>query len=210
MIVDNMLPSQGNISGSIGGYVICKIDGRYYARRKSLIPQGTNSASQKTHRNSFKLMVDVYQSFGGITNLGFTIKKKFQSPFNRFVSTNLPWAIEKTESEPVIDYSKLVIANGVLNKVRMSEARVDASGIKISYHNNQPFSALASDEVVAVAKTKIGELLVARQPKGSDAIGTILLPYPNIKASDVICCYLFVLSADGKKSSNSVYVTIGG
>ena len=35
-----------------------------------------------------------------------------------------------------------------------------------------------------------------------------LIDYPGIKAVDVKCCYLFVLSADGSRASKSVYVPL--
>jgi len=62
--------------------------------------------------------------------------------------------------------------------------------------------------VVAIAKTQIGELLVAKQARGTEAVGTILIAYPNIQTDDVKCCYLFVRNADGSKASKSGYVPV--
>ena len=53
-----------------------------------------------------------------------------------------------------------------------------------------------------------GELLISRQFIGYDDIGTILLKHPEMQAEDVMCCYVFVRSWDGKKASDSVYVDI--
>jgi len=61
---------------------------------------------------------------------------------------------------------------------------------------------------VAIAKTQIGELLVTKQARGTEAVGTITIAYPNIQAADVKCCYLFVRSADGSKASKSVYLPL--
>ena len=111
----------------------------------------------------------------------------------------------------MIDYSKLIVARGTLTSVTVNGAKADVAGIKVSYQTNLLVPKVsATDEVVAFAKTKIGELLIARKPRGIEEVGTILIPYPNISVEEVECCYMFVLSADGKKSTHSVYVTIGG
>lgn len=67
---------------------------------------------------------------------------------------------------------------------------------------------LCSENLVVVAKTQIGELLLEKQVRGEEKTGTVVVDYPGIKAADVKCCYLFVLSADGSKASMSTYVSV--
>ena len=122
---------------------------------------------------------------------------------------NLPDAIDKSGAEPMIDYSKLVIANGSLPQVVVQGAAIVAGGISISYQTNvRVLKVNASDEVVVVAKTQIGELLLEKQVRGEAKTGTILIDYPGIKATDVKCCYLFVRNADGSKASKSTYIEL--
>jgi hypothetical protein len=67
---------------------------------------------------------------------------------------------------------------------------------------------LATDEVTAVAKLKTGELVVARQVRGSLEMGSILISYAGINANEVECCYLFVLNEEGSNASDSTYVVV--
>ena len=66
----------------------------------------------------------------------------------------------------------------------------------------------ATDQLVAFGKTKHGELIITRQVLGSLAHITILIPYTDITAAEMVCCYILVLSEDGKQVSNSVYITL--
>jgi len=61
---------------------------------------------------------------------------------------------------------------------------------------------------IGSGKTKIGELIVAKQVRGTQALTTIVIPYPGISAADVECCYVFVLNALGTKVSDSTYVEV--
>ena len=110
---------------------------------------------------------------------------------------------------PVIDYSKLLVSRGTLLSVAVPSAEASASGITVTYKTDALTPGVSSkDEVVALAKTKTGELIVARQVRGSEKTGTILIPYPGIAANMVECCFLFVLNEDGSKASNSTYALV--
>jgi hypothetical protein len=67
-----------------------------------------------------------------------------------------------------------------------------------------------TNEVVAVAKTIAGELLVSKQVRGTDAVDNILIAFPDIQPAQIKCCYLFVRSADGSKANKSMYVSFAG
>lgn len=72
------------------------------------------------------------------------------------MAANLPAAIDKSGAEPVIDYCKLLVANGSLPQVVVQGAAIIAGGISISYQTSvKVMKVNASDEVVVVAKTKI-------------------------------------------------------
>jgi len=63
-------------------------------------------------------------------------------------------------------------------------------------------------QIKIVTKTQIGELLYEKATRTDALSATILIDYPGIQAADVKCCYLFVLSADGKRASKSVFVPL--
>jgi len=151
-------------------------------------------------------MANAYLSLGGITDSTFPDRLLTQSAFNAFMATNLPEAIDKSGPVPVIDYSKLLVSKGTLPHVTVTTAVTGATGITVGYKTNVLVANVsASDQVTAFAKTKSGELIIARKARGGEATGSILIPYTGIDSSQVECCYLLVTNADGKNVSTSTF-----
>jgi len=202
-------PLTGAMHKSMANFVTTVYRGQNVIRAKVFMPRNVNSIAQQLQRASFKLVVDAFESFGGICDNCFPGRRRTNSPLNAFVKANLSAAVNKSGITPVIDYSKLVIANGTLPAIVTTTGITGATGITIGYESNLDIpKVLASDQMVAIAQTKIGELLIARQVRGSDPLSTILIAYPNITAAEVKCCYVFVQSADGSQVSDSVFVTV--
>ena len=202
-------PLTGHMSGSMANFTTYTRYGENIIRAKAFNRKDANSVSQIAQRASFKLIVNAYKSFGGIPMLSFKDRMVNQTIFNAFVEANLTEAINKTGAVPVIDYSKLLVSKGTLLPVAVQSAEASASGITLTYKTDALTPGVSSsDEVVALAKTKTGELIVARQVRGSEKSATIVIPYPGIAANLVECCFLFVLNEDGSKSSNSTYVAV--
>lgn len=202
-------PLTGEMKNSMANFITTTCGDKNVIRAKAFNPRNANTSSQKIQRACFKLILEEYHSLGGITKVGFPEKTVNKSSYNLFVQANLPGAVNTTGALPVIDYSKLQVAKGSLPNVVVASATTTATGINVSYRTNLQIPMVAAtDEVVAFAKTKIGEMLIARQPRGIIAMNTILISSPGIAPDDVECCYVFVLSNDGKKASKSVYTVI--
>ena len=102
---------------------------------------------------------------------------------------------------PKLDY--FINAFGIIS------ATVEATSIEVSFKTNLLIPKVnESDEVVLIAKTLLGELLVSKKVRGTDALGVISIAHPGILAADVKCCYLFVLNANGSRASRSVYIPL--
>jgi len=202
-------PLTGHMSGSMANFTTYTRYGENIIRAKAFNRKDANSVSQIAQRASFKLIVNAYKSFGGIPMLSFKDRMINQTIFNAFVEANLPEAINKSGAVPVIDYSKLLVSRGTLLPVAVPSAEASASGITLTYKTDALTPGVSTkDEVVALAKTKTGELIVARQVRGSEKTATILIPYSGIAANQVECCYLFVLNEDGSNASDSTYVVV--
>jgi hypothetical protein len=202
-------PMTGQMSGTVANFVTSTRAKQNVVRSKAFKPRNANTESQQKQRGSFKLIVDENQSWGGIIDLGFPEVAEGQTSSNLFMVANLPKAIDKSGAEPVIDYSKLIVANGSLPVMVITEASIVAEGISIGYKTNVIIPKInETDEVVAIAKTTAGEILINKKVRGAEAIGTITIEYQGIQVADVRCCYLFVRSADGSKASKSVFVPL--
>jgi len=200
-------PLTGQMSGSMANFVTTTHGGQNVIRSKAFNPRDANSAAQQAQRQYFKMIVDEYKSWGGITDLGFCECVQGQSAYNLFMATNLSNAIDKSGPIPVIDYRKLLVANGSLPGVTVLPANISSDGIVINYQTNLKIPRVSdTDEMVAIAKTTQGELLLERKQRGSDEVGTIQILFPNLSVANLQCCYLFVRNMDGSKSSKSVSV----
>ena len=128
-----------------------------------------------------------------------------------FVKVNFKTVFETIENVPVVRYPLLLLSKGSLPEVKVMDTVIEVDGIIIMYDTKEMTQDVtASDEIIACARLITGELLIAKQFIGNDDIGTIFLKSPALQAEDVDCCYVFVRSGDGKKSSNSVYVEVKG
>ncbi len=202
-------PMTGQMSGTVANFVTSTRAKQNLVRSKAFKPRNAKSELQQKHRGGFKLIVDEDQSWGGVMELGFPEVPEGQSPYNVFMSVNLPNAIDNSGAEPVIDYTKLSVSDGSLPALVVPEASIVAGGISISYKTSLLIPKVnETDEVVAIAKTTAGEVLIETKVRGAEAVGTIVIPYPGINVSDVKCCYLYVRSKDGSKASKSVYVAL--
>ena len=202
-------PMTGEMRRSMANFVTTVYRGQNIIKKKVFMPRNVNSPAQQDQRASFKLIVDAYNSFGGITDEGFPGRPRTYSPYNAFMEANLNSAIDNTGGTPVIDYSKLIVSNGSLPVLVINGSTTGAAGITITYESDLDAPKVdATDQIVAFMKLKKGSLLVARQARGNAAISTILIPYPGITATDVVCCYAYVLNEDGTKVSKSVFVQV--
>ena len=195
-------PMTGHMSGSMGNFTNSVYRGLNVVKAKAFMPKNVKSPAQLNHRAIFKLVVDTYDSFGGITDLGFPGRPKVLSPYNAFMLANMPHAVDTSGAVPVIDYTKLVITEGSLPVVTVTTAVCGATGITLSYKTSITTPKVkATDEIVAFAKLKNGELIIERQVRSAEDLSTILLAYPDIEAANVECCFVFALSEDGTKAT---------
>ena len=204
-------PLTGQMTGSMGNFVTTRLGDKNIIRAKAFMPHDAKSEAQLKHRFGFRKLVDLYPSFGGIIAEGFAQRSKNTTAYLAFMKANMPAAVDKSGDTTVIDYSKLTIADGTLPKLSVKQATVDATGVTVSYLpmiNNRANSA--TDEVVAMVLLKTDELWIERQSRGGETSDTVFIPVTDVTAEDVQAIYLFVKSADGSKTSKSVFVAIAG
>ena len=132
-----------------------------------------------------------------------------KTPQNLFVKANFSFAFETIENEPVINYPLLLLSQGSLPEVKVIEVLTNEDGITVRYDAELlPDVIFGIDEIIACAMLNSGSLLIARQIRGYEAIGTIFLKYPAQDSVQVESCYVFARSWDGKRTSNSTYVEV--
>jgi hypothetical protein len=184
--------------------------GQNVVSSKAFNRKDKNSEAQQAHRDGFKLLSDMNQSIGGFIEVGFPVRPEKQSPYNYFMSLNLPNAIDNSGEVPVIDYSLLQISKGSLQGVNVLSATVTNGGITLDCESCVGYgqSAVAEDLITVLCKSKNGALHFVKQPRGTEPECQLVLTVPSVVKENIEFVYAFVTSADGKKASNSVYVTL--
>ena len=204
-------PVTGAMSGSYGNITTLRFAGKNFIRAKPFEPKDAKTPKQLLHREKFSMLADIYTAFGGITDTGFLLLKKGMTGYNTFISTNLKRVFDKTSKVPVIDYSRLLVSKGAIPRVSVLESGVGQEGITIRYATNIGLPKVsATDELIAFGRCESNHYLICRQVRGSEETGTMVLGYPDVTVEDVKYLFLFVRSADGKMSSNSVLVSLNG
>ena len=212
-------PLVGRMRKSMANFTTYTLNGKNIIRSKPFRVKDARSVKQLIMRARMKELANLYKYFSSIIVMGFSENMLPKSPENiypippqnLFVKANFSFAFETIENVPVLRYPLLLLSQGSLPEVKVVDATIGVDEIIIRYDTHGSFPDVTStDEIVACARLITGELLIARQFIGYGDIGTILLKYPVLHAEDVLCCYVFVRSGDGKKSSNSVYVEVKG
>ena len=202
-------PLTGPMRKSMGNFTMYSYNGMNIVRSKAYKIRDPKTEKQLNNRERMTVVAEMYRAFSSIIALGFPEDREGKAPQNMFVSANFSSAFIMADNKPVISYPRLLVAKGSLPAVKITEAFTDTAGITVRYDAEDTFPDVTpTDEIVGCAWLKTGELLIARQMMGFETMGTVLLKYPNLKATDVTACYVFVLRGDGTKASNSVWVEV--
>lgn len=200
-------PLLGSMSKSMGNFTVSTYNGRNIVRSKVFLKNEKQSEKQKKTVERFHILSKIHHSFGGLDELGFPENRHGKSAYNMFLAANLSSAFETVDNQPVIHYPSMVVSKGTIPSVKVTEVIVTADGITLIY---QTFNGLpiisADDEIIAFAWLKSGEFAIEMQPRGNGVTETILLKHQDLQIEDIVCCYIFAKSRDGKKASNSTYV----
>lgn len=202
-------PMTGQMSGTVGNFVTSSLGSQNIVRTKAFRRRDAKTEAQVKQRDGFKMIGELYPALGSIPEEGFIQRPANTSVYTAFMAANMPVAIDKSGDVSVIDYSNLIVADGSISKVIVSEAVLDETGITIRYMPSLKNQVnFPTDEIVVLALLASGELWVERQPRGSVDNTPILIPVTNVTAADILGIYVFAKRADGSKVSKTAYVPI--
>lgn len=202
-------PLTGQMRKSMGNFNTYVHRGQNVVSTKAFNRKDKNTEAQQAQRASFKLIADLYQSLGGYVDYGFPVCPERMSPYNYFMYLNLPNAIDTSGEMPEINYSLLKVAKGTLPSVNVMNTTLDETCLTLSCESNADFPKAAADDVVTLlVGAKSGALYATRQVRGSEEYCSISQNLPNLAKADIQYIYLFVTTADGKKASNTIYVSL--
>ena len=204
-------PLTGPMKNSMANFTMYTYKGMNIVRSKAFKIKDPKTEKQLNMRARMSRIAEMYHKLSPIISLGFPEREERQSPQNMFVSANFNTAFVMADTVQVLSYPLMLLSKGSLKPVTITEVAVDAGGITLSYNARALTPDLnADDEIIACALLESGVLLKTRQFIGYKPIGTIHLNYMDMQVAELICCYVFVRSADGEKASDSVWVEVKG
>ncbi len=203
-------PVMGKMAKSFANVNTYVHRGQNVVSAKAFNRKDKNSEAQQAHRAGFKLISDIYRSIGGFIDIGLPIRPERLSPYNYFIALNLPGAIDNSGEVPKMDYSLLQISKGSLPGINVNTATLNSDGVMLQCDSCLGYgkSSVADDVITVLCKLKTGAFYSTTQQRGTEAECTVNLPIPGVSHDNVEFIYAFVLSADGKKASNSVHVRL--
>lgn len=79
----------GKVKGSMGGMTYSIVEGRTIVRQTPTHVRNPNTEAQQLQRGKMALAVRAYQQAGPMCAKTFTVRKKYSSAYNEFVSRNI-------------------------------------------------------------------------------------------------------------------------
>ena len=103
----------------------------------------------------------------------------------------------------------MLIAKGTLPCVEVTDFELKDNLIKLNYLTKIGLPKVSTiDKITLIVIFKNGAIYVARQIRGEGISVSIELTNRNINKIEILFGYVFALSTDGKKASNSEYIEI--
>jgi hypothetical protein len=203
-------PILGAMRKSFGNVITTTYNGKNVIRTKPYKKYDPKSKKQLKHRAQFKILANLYKSFCGCADDGFVENRKGKTAYNLFIAANFSTAFEITGEAAVFQYSRLVVSKGSLPKLDVIERVLGEEGILISYETGLGLPKVSeTDRIVGFATTTMNKNpLYQSQVRGSGETGSILIGYEDMSPENIVSCYLYSVSADGKRSSDSVYIPL--
>lgn len=195
----------GKISGRHGTAVAInsKSTGKTYLRMHT-IPSDPKTEKQLAQRFKFGF---VNKEMNCMRNLF-----KFTFGGNKGVSHGVSLAFGALTGEYpyfVIDYSKLIIAQGNLNVAgQVSVAKTVGTTFKFDWDTTVGFQGDDNDLVNIVLLNADSKLGILKQPNVVRVLGTTELELPTVWIGQSVHCWIFFTSPDGVSFSNSQYIDL--
>jgi hypothetical protein len=197
-----------DVRGIVGNNVGRYVDGENIFSVKPHKSSKPSSQSQINHRTGFGMMMGQVSLFSGAIAIGFKDNKEKLAPGNAALRYNLKHALSGTAPNYSINYAEFSLGRGKLNPVS-TPAVVAVTGetatLEFSWLDGGYGLSDATDLIKVYIHTPGIENLVTNGTvvKRSALKIRMIVPFEFIDLP--LHCYIMVVSADGKRVSNSRY-----
>ena len=204
-----LLDMLGAIIGSVGKVSYYMRYSDNIARRKGAGGKSSNSPAAVEQRMKFGMLIQLATILQTIITQGFPQRKRGLSAANAFVSINKD--ICSVEGNVLtVDYEQLLCANGQLLTPEVT-VTYSTENQKFSFKQTAPeeeSNSNADDKVYAVLLESNQGLCRLKTLRQRGESGSTSIALPQRWEKEHVHVYVFATSADGKKASKSMYLTV--
>lgn len=201
-----------HVRNSIGDETFSVLHGKQVIRKK-IVKNTSKTLEQQKQRLRWKSVIGLDAVFEPASAIGFPTRDRGLSHNNAFVSENANEQVVEVTDELVatLNYENILCAKGRLRVPRQVTVTLDAESRTLS------FTVTAEDRGTQRNEDDVLYALVVETVQADSELvevcvrsegGTASLELPSDWDAESLAVYLFVVSADGKRASNSRYRTV--
>ena len=212
MKINSILIGKG--SGSAGNVTVLQLKGQTILKQKATIVSNPRTAAQVAQRTMINRAVYVWQLLGGSLKQGWTSLLPYCSQFNTYVSVNAQYFKDAVFTKGTMvnaDIVGSVATKGSLGNLTYTLDAIEdnQAGINLSSANLNQIAKEGDKIVLLIAPRNSSEMEYSEVPVTAALLASAspVAMFDDItsqaNATAVSC--VFVVSADGKNSSTSIF-----
>ncbi|MEI7501886.1 MAG: DUF6266 family protein [Paludibacter sp.] len=193
----------GKISGKYGDAIaVVRKDGLCILK-EYVKPSNPNSPKQQAQRTLFQFGMKELNYFRSV----FTITFDGQYGINRALSFAMKTSIEGEFPNYTLDYRKLIISNGKLEKLALLDVKQQVGyTVRIEWNLDDSIGVSPEDKVNLVFLNPASKVVLFKQDVALRSMGTIEEDLPTIWKGLLIHGWLYLSSPISKSFSTSQYI----
>jgi hypothetical protein len=202
------IPYADKVRGKLGNVVIYNSRGQTIMRTRPFNVKKTSTPKQLNNRMKFSVLCKLGKLLRTYINKGFTGIPIKMTVDNSFFKENFNLAFTGAYPDLLIDYSRLIVAKGLLSgaKEGMISAVVGRI-INITWTNNSDQkNAESSDIAMALFINQTKNAVLQDTNSRTRADCSLLFAVPETWIGDLVHVYLSFKNATGETSSNSIFL----
>lgn len=204
----------GKARGSAGNVTFSTVKGRVIMKEKPVFVANPKTEAQQAQRSALARTLKIWQKIGFLAKDGWTRLNAYASPYNQFLSNNIPLVKELPGTVDDIleqDLKGLQISSGSLKELSLDEIVDDPEGIykevTVSLLNDD---LKVGDKIKAIvfdkdSKKAYSASAIITNDDFLNEVITVNVPVENLSETVNINYAFYAVSADGKLSSSSYF-----
>lgn len=199
----------GGFSGTAGTVVGAKNRKKDTMRSKPTRSAKASNNPTQPQNLKLSLLVPFLKNFTSSINIGFSHKKNNDSSFNRATSYNLTHAIKGEHPNFELDYTKVLFSKGSREAIWSGKISYTAElSLTISWEipDTAKLRIIGKDKLQVIVAARNSALYLEKPDVAERKDLSTTFKLPKRYLDDILDVWIFFVSPDAKKTSNSYYL----